>query len=130
MIGYDLIPAICQNSAYWNCTNTANPIPPSIIYTGPWPTKTEVLDKTLESHLNSMDIKPVHPKRNQPWIFIGRADAEAAVPILCLSDVTAGSLEKPLMLEIIEGKRRGWQRMSWLDSITDLMDMNLASSRR
>ena len=46
-----------------------------------------MLEKTLESPLNSKEIKPVHPKRNQPWIFIGRTDAEAETPILWLPDV-------------------------------------------
>ena len=68
--------------------------------------------------------KPVNPKGNQPQIFIGRTDAET--PILWPSDVKADSLEKPLMLGKIEGKRRrGQQRMKWLDDITDSRDMNL-----
>ena len=63
-------------------------------------------------------------KENQPWIFIGRTYAEA--PILWPPDVKSGSLEKTLMLWKIEGRiRRGWQRMRWLDGITDAMDVNL-----
>ena len=70
--------------------------------------------------------KPVNPKGNQPQIFIGRTDAKA--PILWPSDVKADSLEKTLMLGKIEGKRRrGWQRLRWLDGITDSMDMNLSN---
>ena len=46
-----------------------------------------VLEKTLESPLDSKEIKPVSPKRNQPWIFIGRTDAEAETAMLCLPDV-------------------------------------------
>ena len=70
--------------------------------------------------------KPVNPKGNQPQIFIGRTDAET--PILWPSDVKADSLEKPLMLGKIEGKRRrGWQRKRWLDGITDSMDMSLSN---
>ena len=46
-----------------------------------------VLEKTLESHLDSKEIKPVHPKGNQPFIFIGRTDAEAEASILWLTDV-------------------------------------------
>ena len=59
----------------------------------------------------------------QPWIFIGRADAEAEAPILWPPD----SLEKTLILGKIEGRRRrGRQRMRWLDGITYLMDMDLS----
>ena len=86
-----------------------------------------VLKKTLESPLDSKKIKSVSPKGNQPWIFIGRTDAEADAPILWHLIQRANSLEKTLMLGKIEGKsRRGWQRMSWLDSITNSMDMNLS----
>ena len=47
-----------------------------------WCLQTVVLEETLESPLDSKEIKPVNPKGNQPWIFIGRTDAEAEVPIL------------------------------------------------
>ena len=70
------------------------------------------LEKTLESPLDSKEIQPVHPKGNQSWIFIGRTDAEA--PTLCHLMQRTDSLEKILMLEKIEGGRRGeWQRMRW-----------------
>ena len=59
-----------------------------------------VLEKTLESPLDSQEIKPVNPNGNQPWIFIGRTDAEAETPILWPPDV------KTLMLRKTEGKRR------------------------
>ena len=73
---------------------------------------TVVLEKTLESLLDSKEIKPVNPKGNQPWIFIGRTDAE--VPILCHLMRRAYSLEKILKLGKIEGqRRRGRQRMRW-----------------
>ena len=76
----------------------------------------------LESSLDSKEIKPVNPKGSQLWIFFGRTDVEAEAPIL-----RADSLEKTLMLGKIEGKRRrGWQRMRWVDSITDSMNMNLS----
>ena len=87
-----------------------------------WCFQTSVLEKTLESPLDCKEIKPVHPKGNQSWIFIGRTDAEAETPILWPPDA-ADSLEKTLMLGKIEGRRRrGQQRMRWLDGITDSMD--------
>ena len=69
----------------------------------------------------------VHPKGNQSWIFIGRTDAEAETPYVGRLMRRTDSLEKTLMLGKIEGRRRrGWQRMRWLDSITNSMDMNLS----
>ena len=83
-----------------------------------------VLEKTPVSPLDCKEIKPVHRKRNQHRIFIGRTDAEAEAPILW---PPADSLEKTLMLGRIKGRRRrGQQRMRWLDDITDSMDMNLS----
>ena len=77
--------------------------------------------------LGHKEIQPVYPKGNQPWIFIGRTAAEVETPILWPPDVKNWSLEKTLMLGKIEGKRsRGWQRMRWLDIITDWMDMSLS----
>ena len=91
-----------------------------------WCFWTVVLEKTLESPLDCKEIQPVHPKGNQSWIFIGRTDAEAKTPILWPPDAK-NSLEKTRMLGKIEGrKRRGWQRMRWLDGITDSMDMSLS----
>ena len=72
-----------------------------------------VLEKTFESPFDSKDIQLVSPKGNQPWIFIGRTDAEAEAAILWWR---ADSMEKTLMLGKIEGRWRwGWQRMRWLD---------------
>ena len=82
-----------------------------------------VLEKTLESPSDSK-IKPVNPKGNQSWIFIGRTDAEA--PIFWPPDVKS-QLMKTLMLGKIEGRRRrGWQRMRWLNGITDSVVMSLS----
>ena len=84
-----------------------------------------VLEKTLESPLDCKEIQPVHSKGNQSWVFTGRTDAEAETPILWPPHVKR-SLEKPLMLEGIGGRRRrGRQRMRWLDGITDSMHMSL-----
>ena len=87
-----------------------------------------VLEKTtFESPLDFKEIKPVNPKGNQTRIFIGRPDAEAGALILCHLMQRADLLEKNLMQGKIEGKRkRGQQRMRWLDSITDSMDMSLS----
>ena len=85
-----------------------------------------VLEKTLESPLD-WKIKPVHPKGNQSWIFIGRTDAEAEAPILWPLDEKSWLIGKDLMLGKTEGRRRsGQQRMRWLDSITNSMDINLS----
>ena len=75
---------------------------------------------------NIVSIKLVSLKGNQPWIFTGRTDAEDEAPVLGHLMWTVDSLEKSLMLGKIEGrKRRGHQRMRWLDGITVAMDMNL-----
>ena len=65
-----------------------------------------VLENTLESPLDCKEIQPVHPKGDQSWVFIGRADVEAEVPILWPPMRRADSFEKTLMLEKIEGRRR------------------------
>ena len=85
------------------------------------------LEKTLESLLDCKEIQPVHPKGDQSWVFIARTDVEAKTPNLGHLMQRANSLEKTLMLGKIEGRRRmrGQQRMRWLDSITDSVDMGL-----
>ena len=82
-----------------------------------------VLEKTLYSPLDSKS-KSVNPMGNQPWICIGRTDAEAEAPILLPSlEKRVDSLEKTLMLENIEARRRGGQqRIRWLDGIINSMD--------
>ena len=90
-----------------------------------WCFWTVVLEKTLESPLDCKEIQPVHSKGDQSWVFIGRADAEAETPILWPLTLwqRTDSFEKTLMLGKIEGgRRRGWQRMRWLDGITNKMD--------
>ena len=75
-----------------------------------------MLEKTLESLQDCKEIQPVHPKGNQ---------SEYSLEELMLKFQYFGHLEKTLMLAKIEGRRRGRQRMRWLDGITDSMDMNL-----
>ena len=91
-----------------------------------WCFWTVVLEKILESPLDCKEIQPVHPKGNQSWIFVGRTDAEAETPILWPHDAKNRLIWKTLMLGSIEGGRRGWQRMRWLDGVTDSMDVSLS----
>ena len=89
-----------------------------------------MLEKTLESPLDCKEIQPVHYKGDQPWDFFGRTDAKAETPVLWPPHAKSDSLEKTLMLGGIRGRRRrGRQRMRWLDGITDSMDVNLSELR-
>ena len=86
-----------------------------------------MLEKTLESPLDCKEIKLVNPKGNLPWIFIGRAGAEAEAPIIWPPMQRADSFEKILTLGKIEGKRRSGQQMTrLLDGIIDSMDMSMS----
>ena len=99
-----------------------------------WPLKSwclqiVVLEKTLESPWDSKEIKPVNPKGNQPWLFIGRTDAEAEAPILWPPDAKSQLTGKYPDAGKDWGKEEkggGWLRLRWLDGITDSMDMNLS----
>ena len=85
-----------------------------------------VLEKTLESPLDCKEIQPVHSEGDQSWVFIERTDVEVKTPILWHLMRRVDSLEKTLMLGKIEDRRRrGQQRMRWLDGITDSVDMSL-----
>ena len=86
-----------------------------------------VLEKTLESPLDCKEIQPVHSEGDQPWDFFGRHDTKAETPHLMRR---VDSLEKTLILGEIGGRRRrGRQRMRWLDGITDTMDVSLSELR-
>ena len=85
-----------------------------------------VLEKTLESPLDCKEIQPVHSEGDQPWDFFGRNDARAETPVLSFGHLMqrVDSMEKSLKLRGIVGRRRrGRQRMRWLDGITDSMGM-------
>ena len=86
-----------------------------------------VLEKTLESPLDCKEIQPVHSEGDQPWDFFEKNDAKAETPVLWPPHAKFDSLEKTLMLGRIGGRRRrGRQRMRWLDGTTDSMDVNLS----
>ena len=92
-----------------------------------WCFCTVVLEKTLQSPLNYKEIQPVHPKGNQSWIFIGRNDTEAETAILWPPDVKNWLTGKdPDAGKDWRRRRRGWQRMRWLDGIINSMDMSLS----
>jgi len=77
--------------------------------------------------LDCKEIQPVHSEGDQPWDFFGRNDAKAETPILGHLMRRVDSLEKSLMLGGIgDRRRRGRQRIRWLDGITDSMDMSLS----
>ena len=86
-----------------------------------------VLEKTLESPFHCKEIQPVHPKGDQSWVFFGRTELKLKLQYFGHLMRSTDSLEKTLMLGKIEGgRRRGRQRMRWLDGITNLMDMSLS----
>ena len=89
-----------------------------------------VLEKTLESPLDCKEIQPVHSKGDQSWVFFGRKDAKAEIQFFGHLMRRVDSLEKSLMLGGIGGRRRrGQQRMRWVDGITDLMNVSLSELR-
>ena len=86
-----------------------------------------VWEKTLESLLDLKEIQPVRPKGGQSWVFTERTDAKAESQYFGHLMRRVDSLEKTLMLGGIGGRRRrGRQRMRWLDGNTDSMDMSLS----
>ena len=93
-----------------------------------WCFWTVALEKTLESPLDCKDIQPVHPKGDQSWVFTGRTDVEAETLILWPPDRKNWLIWKDSLVlgKIAGGRRRGQQRMRWLNGITDSMDMSLS----
>ena len=85
-----------------------------------------VLEKTLESLLDSKEVKSVNPKGNQSWIFIGRTDAEDEAPTLWLPDAKSQLIGKdPDAGKDWGQEEKGTTEDEWLDGITDSMDRSL-----
>ena len=83
-----------------------------------------------ESPLDCKEIQPVHSERDQPWVFFGGNDAKAEAPVLWPPHAKSWLIGKTLMLGGIGGRRkRGWQKMRWLDGITDSVDVSLGELR-
>ena len=86
-----------------------------------------VLEKTLESPLDCKEVQPVHPKGDQSWVSLEGLMLKLKLRYFGHLMQRVDSLEKTLMLGGIGGRRRrGQQKMRWLDGITDLMDMSLS----
>ena len=86
-----------------------------------------VLEKTPESSLDCKEIQPVHSEEDQPWDFFGRNGLKLKLQYFGHLMRRVDSVEKNLMLGGLGGRRkRGRQRMRWLDGITDLMDVSLS----
>ena len=86
-----------------------------------------LLEKSLESPLDCKEIQPIHPKGDESWVFIGGLMLKLKLQYFGHLMRRTDSLEKTLMLGKIEGRRRGRQRMRWLDGIADSMDMSLSN---
>ena len=85
-----------------------------------------MFEKTLKSPLDCKEIQPVHPKEISPEYSLERLILKLKLQYFGHLIQRTDSLEKTLMLGKIEGRRRGRQRMRWLDDITDSMDISLS----
>ena len=95
-----------------------------------WCFRTVVLEKTLESSMDCKEIQPVHSKEDQSCVFFGRNDAKAETPVFWPPHAKSWLIGKTLMLGGIGSRRkRGRQRMRWLDGITDSMDVSFSELR-
>ena len=95
-----------------------------------WCFWTVVLEKTVESPLDCKEIQPVHSKGDQSWVFLGRNVAEAETPVLWPPHAKSWLFGKDSDAGRDWGsRRRGRQRMRWLDGITDSMHMSLGELR-
>ena len=89
-----------------------------------------MLEKALESALDCKEIQPIHPKGNQSWVFFGRNDAKAETPILWSPHVKSWLTGKDFDAgRDWDRRRRGRQRMRWLNGITGSIDMSLGKPR-
>ena len=94
-----------------------------------WCFWTVLLEKTFESSLDWKDIKPVNPKRNQSWIFLGRTLTEAEAPILCPPDMKSWLIGRLWCRKDWGQEEKGAIENRWLDGTTDLMYMSLSKLR-
>ena len=91
-----------------------------------WCFWTVLLEKTLESPLDCKEIQSIHPQGNQSWVLIGRTGSEAETPIVWPSDAKIWLIWKdPDAGKVWGQEEKGWQRMRWLDGITNSTDMSL-----